>query len=514
MALELLRPRHTTGNGTAAACDRSAPAGGENQRVWEGDADRRGALSQLIALAVACIGSPHGPRGRRAELEAALRRVLNARVVAIRDGGLPAGADATRIDANVLRVALPVTGRPALHLEVTLGHGRPLEAEARERLLDAARVAGLALSAAAESGAVPDERFANPSVDSPRLVGAAEPMIKLRHEISRVAATAFTVLIEGESGSGKELVARRIHDESERRPARFIGVNCAALVETLLEAELFGIEDRTATGVRGRRGKFELADGGTLFLDEISDLSPAAQAKLLRAIQEMSVERVGGHTTRAVDARLIVATNQSLRKLVAAGRFRSDLYYRLSGLEIRVPPLRERRGDILALANHFLGRYRAVRPFELSRSAVDALLTYDWPGNVRELERVIERAVALATSAEITTRDLPPTISRTYDEIVGPSLQRDDTMRAWGSRYARVVLDRCNHNKREACRMLGISYHTLQAYLTYKGPKSGQEPATSPAQTPQGAHSAPRRQRRGAAGSPQAGAGGSGRSPV
>ena len=158
-------------------------------------------------------------------------------------------------------------------------------------------------------------------------------------------------------------------------------MNCAALVETLLEAELFGIEDRTATGVRGRRGKFELADSGTLFLDEVSDLSPAAQAKLLRAIQEMSVERVGGHTTRAVDARLIVATNQCLRKLVAAGRFRADLYYRLSGLEIQVPPLRDRRRDIVALANHVLGRHRAMRQVQLSRSAIDALLAYDWPGN-------------------------------------------------------------------------------------------------------------------------------------
>lgn len=474
MALELLKPRHTTGNGTAAACDRSAPMNGENQRAWEGDVDQSGGLSQLLARAVTCIGNPHGPRGRRAELETALRQVLNARAVSIRDGGLPAGVDAARTDSDVLRVALPASTRPALHLEVTLGRGQRLEAGGRRHLLDAARVAGLALSAAAESVPAPEERLTSQPFDSPRLVGAAESMVRLRQEISQVAGTAFTVLIEGESGSGKELVARRIHEESDRRSGRFIGVNCAALVETLLEAELFGIEDRTATGVRGRRGKFELADGGTLFLDEVSDLSPAAQAKLLRAIQEMSVERVGGHTTRAVDARLIVATNQSLRKLVTAGRFRADLYYRLSGLEIHVPPLRDRRRDIVALANHFLGRHRAMRQVQLSRSAIDALLTYDWPGNVRELERVVERAVALATSAEVTARDLPPAVSRTYDEIVGPSLRQGDTMREWGSRYARVVLDRCRHNKREACRMLGISYHTLQAYLTYKGPKSRQ----------------------------------------
>ena len=278
-------------------------------------------------------------------------------------------------------------------------------------------------------------------------------------------------MIEGESGCGKELVARRIHEESDRRNGRFIGVNCAALVETLLEAELFGIEDRTATGVRGRRGKFELADGGTLFLDEMSDLSSAAQAKLLRAIQEMSVERVGGHATRAVDIRLIVATNQSLRALVAAGRFRADLYYRLGGLEIVVPPLRARRGDIVPLLNHFLERHRTLRHVRLSDGAVDALQSYDWPGNVRELERVVERAVAMSASNEVTVEDLPPLVSRRYEEVLGPSLHQDDTMRAWGSRYARVVLGRCNQNKRQACRRLGISYHTLQAYLSYSGPK-------------------------------------------
>ncbi len=474
MSLELLRSRHTTGTGTAAACDRAAPMSGENPRAWEGDADPTRGLSRLIARAVTCIGSPHGPRGRRAELEAALRQALNARAVTIREGGLPAGVDAMRVESDVLRIALPVPSRRALHLEVMPGRRQSLEAGGRERLLAAARVAGLALSAATEGAAGPEEGLTNPSLDSPRLVGTAEVMVRLRHEISRVAGTAFTVLIEGESGSGKELVARRIHEESDRRSGRFIGVNCAALVETLLEAELFGIEDRTATGVRGRRGKFELADGGTLFLDEVSDLSPAAQAKLLRAIQEMSVERVGGHTTRAVDARLIVATNQSLRKLVAAGRFRADLYYRLGGLEIRVPPLRDRRRDIVALANHFLGRHRTLRQVQFSRSAIDALLTYDWPGNVRELERVIERVVALATSTEITAEDLPPAVSRTYEEIVGPSLRQRDTMREWGSRYARVVLDRCKHNKREACRTLGISYHTLQAYLTYEGPKTRQ----------------------------------------
>ena len=242
----------------------------------------------------------------------------------------------------------------------------------------------------------------------------------MRDRIERVAATDFTALIEGESGTGKELVARQIHELSRRRRAPFVAVNCAAIVETLLEAELFGIEDHTATGVRGRRGKFEHAHEGTLFLDEVSDLSPAAQAKLLRAIQDLAVERVGGHGTRRVDTRIIVASNRSLTTLVEQGRFRLDLYYRLNGVDIQVPPLRHRRDDVLELARYFLERHRAFRPMSLSMAAADALLAYDWPGNVRELERVIERAVALAGGPFLDLDDLPPALLGGYTEVSAP----------------------------------------------------------------------------------------------
>jgi transcriptional regulator with PAS, ATPase and Fis domain len=262
-------------------------------------------------------------------------------------------------------------------------------------------------------------------------------------------------------------VARQLHELSPRRRGPFVAINCAAIVETLLEAELFGIEDRTATGVRGRRGKFEHADGGTLFLDEVSDLSLSAQAKLLRAIQELAVERVGGVGVRRVNVRIIVATNRPLAALVESGLFRADLFYRLGGVDIHVPPLRERRADIVELAQYFLARHRQSRDMVLAPAAADALRLYHWPGNVRELQRMIERAVALAESLSIELDDLPAHVRGEYNEVFGPSIAAQESMRAWGSRYAWLVFERCGRNKRQACRILRISYHTLQAYLQY-----------------------------------------------
>jgi two-component system response regulator HydG len=295
-------------------------------------------------------------------------------------------------------------------------------------------------------------------------------MQALRSKIERVASTDFTVLLEGESGVGKELVARQIHELSRRRHGPFVAVNCAALVETLLEAELFGIEERTATGVKGRRGKFEHADGGTLFLDEVSDLSISAQAKLLRAIQDLAVERVGGTASHRLDIRIVAATNRSLLELVERQLFRPDLFYRLSGVDVSVPALRERRADILELARYFLERHRVTRPLALSTAAADALVAYDWPGNVRELERLIERSVALAATDIIQLDDLPGVVRGDYSVALMPSIDRRETLRAWGGRYVRLVLERSHGNKREACRVLDISYHTLQAYLRQQPP--------------------------------------------
>jgi two-component system response regulator AtoC/two-component system nitrogen regulation response regulator NtrX len=299
------------------------------------------------------------------------------------------------------------------------------------------------------------------------LVGQSVVMQELGARVTRIARTTFTVLIEGESGAGKELVAREIHSRSPRHRGPFVAVNCAALVETLVEAELFGIEERTATGVRGRRGKFELADQGTLFLDEVGDLSPAAQAKLLRVLQDMTVERVGASGTHIVDTRVVAATNRGLHDLVAAGRFRADLYYRIAGVDVVVPPLRSRREDIPLLVEHFLRQHGRAAVLAVAPSAHEAMAAYDWPGNVRQLARALERAVALTSGPEITLADLPDAIRLGYQAVVD-DVRGDDSLRAWSSRYVKLVLGRCGGNKRRACDVLEITYHTLQAHLDYQ----------------------------------------------
>ena len=210
----------------------------------------------------------------------------------------------------------------------------------------------------------------------------------------------------------------------------------------------------------------------------MSDLSPSAQAKLLRAIQDLAVERVGGTGAHRVNIRIVAATNRGLRDLVERKLFRPDLYYRLSGVDICVPSLRERRSDIEELAAYFLERHRHTRHLTLSPVALQALRAYDWPGNVRELERLMERAVALATGDVIELDDLPPIVGGDYGAILLPSFKRNETLRAWACRYSRLILERCQGNKREAARALGISYHTLTTYL-----KAGDGDAGAPTET-------------------------------
>jgi transcriptional regulator with PAS, ATPase and Fis domain len=408
----------------------------------------------------------------RGLFEAALAQVIPLRSVKLREAGSRWGS---RVDATSPEsVVLEVPGSDpssAGTLEVTFDPGCRLGDWDFQMLGTAASLGALVLELERSRLQLARAGLLNPNRmrrdGAAPLIGSTEVMQGLRSAIERVAATDFTVLLEGESGVGKELVARQIHELSRRRNGPFVAINCAALVETLLEAELFGIEERTATGVRGRRGKFEVAEGGTLFLDEVSDLSASAQAKLLRAIQDLAVERVGGHGSHRVDIRIVAATNRGLASLVEQRLFRPDLFYRLSGVDIRVPTLRERRPDIIELANYFLERHRPARPLKLSPGASDALKSYDWPGNVRELERLMERTVAMASSDIVDLDDLPPALCGDYVTALGPSVRRNDTLRAWASRYSRLVLERCDGNKREACRVLDISYHTLQSYLRF-----------------------------------------------
>jgi transcriptional regulator with PAS, ATPase and Fis domain len=435
-------------------------------RGWCRSAERRRGVATLLATVASALPGCREARFVRQQFEAELCELMNAREVALRDGPAMLRPPECAVSLDVVSGDITLGA-----IDATFDEGTCAFDEWDQQLLESAReLAALVMiiDRAQRSGVLGAPAAAPAADGAAPIVGSSAAIRSVRARMERVAATGFTVLIEGESGVGKELVARQIHEISARREGPFVAVNCAAIVETLLEAELFGIEERTATGVRGRMGKFEHAHGGTLFLDEVGDLSPSAQAKLLRAIQEMTVERVGGTGGRRVDTRIIAATNQSLSELVARGRFRIDLFYRLHGVEIVVPPLRERAEDILELTEYFLERHRDFRRLRLSQAASDALLAYRWPGNVRELERVVERAVALADSDRLQLGDLPPALLDGYTQVLLPSFRRFESMRTWGSRYARMVLERCDNNKRQTCRELGISYHTLNAYLRFR----------------------------------------------
>jgi DNA-binding NtrC family response regulator len=295
-----------------------------------------------------------------------------------------------------------------------------------------------------------------PSVET---IFLGEKMEQVRKLVNDVAPTATTAIVTGQSGTGKELIARVIHDLSPRREGPFVAVHCAALAETLLESELFGHERGAFTGaVSARKGRFELADGGTIFLDEIGEISPAVQVKLLRVIQEKEFERVGGMRSISVDVRIIAATNKDLKAEVTAGRFREDLYYRLNVFPIALPSLSERREAVLPLAEYFLKKFTAAFGKSIagfSPGARSALENYPWPGNVRELQNVMERAVILARG-EIGVPHLnlePPR---------APLVPSESVLKANERETIRKVLDESGGNRQQAARILGISLRTLQ----------------------------------------------------
>jgi two-component system nitrogen regulation response regulator NtrX len=305
------------------------------------------------------------------------------------------------------------------------------------------------------------------------IIGESEPMRALREAIATAAPSSGRVLIHGENGSGKELVARAIHALSGRRDAPFVEVNCAAIPEELIESELFGHERGAFTGaVARRRGKFETADGGTLFLDEIGDMSVKTQAKVLRALEEQVVERVGGREPIKVDVRVIAASNRDLPALIAQGRFREDLYYRLAVIPIEVPPLRQRRDDIPRLVEHFIAVFSAEngkRAKTLSADALAFFLAYDWPGNVRELRNMVERLVIMTTGEVIGPDDLPAPL-RPKDAAVAAGGQRSlkDARDGFERAYILAELRANDWNMTRTAERLGIERsHLYRKIKTY-----------------------------------------------
>lgn len=293
------------------------------------------------------------------------------------------------------------------------------------------------------------------------IIGTASSMRSVYVHIEQVASSATTVLIRGESGTGKELVAKALHERSTRANRNFIKFNCAALPDSIIESELFGHEKGAFTGALAtRKGRFELADGGTIFLDEIGDISPTVQVKLLRVLQEKEFERIGSQETRRADVRVLAATSRDLESMIAEGTFREDLYYRLNVFPIYMPPLRERKCDILLLADHFIeknARLQGVEPARISSAAIDALVGYHWPGNVRELENCMERAVLLSKGKSIKAHHLPPTLQQKTPSETRETATLADAVDALEREMITDTLKETKSNMAEAARRLGIT---------------------------------------------------------
>jgi transcriptional regulator with GAF, ATPase, and Fis domain len=423
--------------------------------------------------ALAVVGWP-GPRPSGGELlEAPLWRDLLAQggTISRRDGEL-AGVRFHELVATPLGYRGVFLGYLALlDKEERGGMAEGYSAEDRRFLESVAALAGVALDGARQVERLEGEREKlaeenkllrgqlGTELEGHGFVVASPRMRRVVELVERIAPRGVNVLVRGESGTGKELIAKLLHHLSGRSGA-LVAINCGALPESLLESELFGIEGGVATGVSARRGKFELADGGTLFLDEIGDMAPALQVKLLRALQEREIVRLGGEKAIPVDVRIVAATHRGLEALVAEGRFREDLYYRLKGVELELPPLRERREEIPLLARHFLERFcsREKIPMpQISRDALALLLEYDFPGNVRELQNLLDGAVSIA-DGPIEAGLLRSLMGVQQSKGGGPeALDLESVER----RHIERVLRLAQGNKSAAAKLLGLDRRTL-----------------------------------------------------
>ena len=315
------------------------------------------------------------------------------------------------------------------------------------------------------------------------IIGKSSRMQAIFSLIERIARTASTVLIHGESGTGKELIARAIHFASPRSTRRFLSINCGAMPENLLESELFGHERGAFTGaVKDKKGLFQESDRGTLFLDEIGEMTPSMQVKLLRALQEKVVRKVGGTEEESVDVRIIAASNQDLEGRIQTGEFREDLFYRINVLPIHLPPLRQRREDVPLLVDFFLQKYSRQMDLPLRQISIEAmqiLESYDWPGNVRELENLIERVLALSHAETITTRDLPVhllTNRRTHPDLVQlpeEGLDLEAYLESIRTQLMVQALERTNGVQTQAAEILGMSFRSFRYYAKKAGLKGG-----------------------------------------
>ncbi len=308
------------------------------------------------------------------------------------------------------------------------------------------------------------------------IIGSSQPMQEIFSTVMRVAPTRATVLLAGESGVGKDRIARAIHQQSPRKDKPFVKINCTSIPENLMESELFGYEKGAFTGANQTKpGKFEQADTGTVFLDEIGDVPPAIQVKLLRILQEREFERLGSNKIMKIDVRVIAATNVDLRAALEQGTFREDLYYRLNVVPINIPPLRDRKEDIPVLAEFFvtkLGKELESPVKTISRTAVAKLMDYNWPGNVRELENVLERSIVMAEGAELTAAeirlDMAPA-SRHHAELSNSFLPEGMTLDQYEQQLIKEALKRANGNKSQAARLLGLTRNAFRYRLDQMG---------------------------------------------